>query len=62
MRSKEEVIESLKRFPNPNSIWSAFRAGIIDEETTLKLLPKPKPPGFFEILCDVIFGRMGFDE
>jgi len=33
------IVELLTQFPNPNAIWSAFRAGIIDEETAQKLIP-----------------------
>lgn len=38
-----EVIRRLERFPNPNVIWEAFAAGVIDEETTRRLLPDERP-------------------
>ncbi len=33
----KKIVEELRRFPNPNAVWAAFRAEIIDEETAREL-------------------------
>lgn len=37
-KEKAELITRLEKFPNPNGIWSAFQAGVIEEDTVHHLL------------------------
>ncbi|HLD71268.1 MAG TPA: hypothetical protein VI873_01480 [Candidatus Peribacteraceae bacterium] len=37
-KEKADLITRLEGFPNPNTIWSAFRAEMITEETVRYLL------------------------
>lgn len=63
MPENPDVIASLQRFPNPNAIWSAYRAELINQETVFRLLPNDRPSRldlFLETLGDVL--RIPRDE
>lgn len=51
----ERIIQELRKFPNPNAIWSAFEAGIIDEQTARRLLPKEERPRLARRILDAVF-------
>jgi hypothetical protein len=55
-----DIVEQLRRFPNPNAIWSAFRADLITEKTVFALLPDDRPSKLqlaLETIAEIFSGK-----
>ncbi len=55
-----KLIKELEKVPNPETIWAAFRARLIREETVHRLLPDNMPTfrqRTFDALLDVFAPR-----
>ena len=56
-KEKAELIAGLERFPNPNAVWSAFQAGVIEEGTVHYILRDRRNTR--QKINDAIMGSIG---